>query len=163
LLRGDPLRCSSADRHLICGSNPGSPARQPYYLLEPYVFAAVWWLARPGSALNWRIGAPLLLTAGAFLAEWGRSLPASGLGMVEGVVSSLILATVIVLVAVDLWFGSAQHWCTSARPNRNENVGAGNIETGAYSKTALPLNTWGGWRTGLPQPTFQNCWTGSGP
>lgn len=59
------------------------------------------------------------------------TLPASGFGMVEGVVSSLILATVIVLVAVDLWFGSAQHWCTSTRPIRNENVGAGNIETGA--------------------------------
>jgi len=29
----------------------------PYYLLEPYVFAALWWLARPGSALNWRIAA----------------------------------------------------------------------------------------------------------
>ena len=80
----------------------------PYYLLEAYVFAAVWWLARPGSALNWRIAAPVLVTAGALLAEWGKSLPLSGLGVVEGVVSSLILATVIALVMLDLWFGSVQ-------------------------------------------------------
>jgi hypothetical protein len=79
----------------------------PYYLLEAYVFAAVWWLARPGSALNWRIAAPVLVTSGAFLAEWAKSLPLSGLGVVEGVVSSLILATVIALVMLDLWFGSA--------------------------------------------------------
>ncbi len=79
----------------------------PYYLLEPYVFAAVWWLARPGSVLNWRIAPPVLVTAGAFLAEWGKSLPLSGLGVVEGVVSSLILATVIALVMLDLCFGSA--------------------------------------------------------
>jgi hypothetical protein len=74
----------------------------PYYMLEPCVLAAVWWLARPGSAWNWRIAAPVVASAGAFVAEWGRSLPVPGLGVVEGVASSLAMATVIALVMVDL-------------------------------------------------------------
>ena len=89
------------------------------------------WLARPGSALNWRIAAPLLVTAGASLAELGRSLPMSSFGAVEGVVSSIIVATVIVLVMVDLWFASAQRRCASAPPISDENVGADKIEAGA--------------------------------
>jgi len=47
------------------------------------------------------------VTAGASLAELGRPLPMSSFGVFEGVVSSVIVATAIVLVMVDLWFGSA--------------------------------------------------------
>jgi Glycosyltransferase family 87 len=74
----------------------------PYYLLEPYAFAAVWWLARPGNALNWRIAVPLLLTADAFILKQASGLPFDGLGLGEGVASSAVLAVVIVLVALDL-------------------------------------------------------------
>jgi len=73
-----------------------------YYLFEPYVFGAVWWLGRPGSALTWRAAVPALLTVDTFLAEWSVTLPLSGLGVVEGVASSLILAAVVALVATDL-------------------------------------------------------------
>jgi hypothetical protein len=74
----------------------------PYYLLEPYTFAAIWWLARPGSALNWRLAVPFLLTVDVFVAKWGVTLPFTGLGLVEGVVSSAILAAVIAMVVTDL-------------------------------------------------------------
>jgi hypothetical protein len=80
----------------------------PYYFLEPYVFAGMWWLARPGSALNWRMLAPLLLTADAFLAKQGVSLPLTGLGLDEGVASSVLLAVVIALVVGDLIRSPAQ-------------------------------------------------------
>jgi hypothetical protein len=73
-----------------------------YYLLEPYVLATTWWLARPGRAVNWRMVAPALLTVAVFLAEWSVTLPLSGLGIVEGVASSAVLAAVIVAVAIDL-------------------------------------------------------------
>ena len=75
----------------------------PYYLLEPYVFAAIWWLSRPGSALNWRIAVPLLLTADVFISKWGTTLPLTGSGVVEGIVSSAVLATVMALVFIDLF------------------------------------------------------------
>lgn len=74
----------------------------PYYLLEPYAFAALWWLARPGSALNWRVAVPLLLTADAFISKQASGLPFDGLGLGEGIASSAVLAFVIVLVTVDL-------------------------------------------------------------
>jgi len=73
-----------------------------YYLFEPYVFGTIWWLARPGTALNWRLAVPALLTADVFLAEWSVTLPLTGLGALEGVLSSVILAAVIALVARDL-------------------------------------------------------------
>lgn len=77
----------------------------PYYLIEPYVFAAVWWLARPGGALNWRISVPLLLATDTFLAKWSTTLPLTGVGPVEGVVSSCLLAIAIALVMSDLLLG----------------------------------------------------------
>jgi hypothetical protein len=80
----------------------------PYYLIEPYVFAAIWWLARPGSTLNWRLAVPLLLTADAFLAKWGSNLPFSGLGLVEGVAFSVLLALVIGFVLGDLLLGRVE-------------------------------------------------------
>lgn len=74
----------------------------PYYLFEPYVFGAVWWLARPGSAMTWRLAVPLLLTADAFLGKAAVNLPLTGAGLIEGIVSSLLLAFVAALVFADL-------------------------------------------------------------
>jgi hypothetical protein len=85
-----------------------SDATYPYYLLEPYVFGAIWWLARPGSALTWRSAVPLLLTVDAFLAKQGATLPFTGPGLVEGVASSTLLAMVVGLVLADLFLGGGE-------------------------------------------------------
>ena len=74
----------------------------PYYLFEPYVFGVLWWLARPGDALNWRAMIPVLLTVDTFLSSWATRLPLSGLGVVEGVGSSVLLAIVAALIIGDL-------------------------------------------------------------
>jgi len=79
-----------------------SNATYPYYLLEPYVFAAIWWLARPGNALNWRLAVPLLLAGDALLAKQGAALPFTGPAQVAGIFSSVLLAIVITLVLGDL-------------------------------------------------------------
>ena len=47
----------------------------PYYLFEPYLFALLWWLARPGSALNWRGRVPLLLTIDVFIVDGASASP----------------------------------------------------------------------------------------
>jgi len=73
-----------------------------YYLVEPYVFAVVWWLARPGSAHNWRLLAPVLLTADVLLSRVGEVL-STGWLIAEGVASSVILAAVVAMVTTDLW------------------------------------------------------------
>jgi len=73
-----------------------------YYLVEPYIFAVVWWLARPGSALNWRVLVPALLTADVLLAKLAESVPA-GWVIAEGVTSSVIIAAVVAMVTADLW------------------------------------------------------------
>jgi hypothetical protein len=72
----------------------------PYYLLDPYVFAAIWWLGRPARALSWRVSAPLLLAAGGIvLAAVEPTLPlASGPGAVDGILASAGMALVIALV-----------------------------------------------------------------
>jgi hypothetical protein len=76
----------------------------PYYLVEPYVFSALWWLARPGSARNWRVLVPLLLTADVFLAKAGTTLPVGGgTWVAEGIASSAIVAVTAALVSVDLF------------------------------------------------------------
>jgi hypothetical protein len=94
----------------------------PYYLLEPYVFGTAWWLARPGSALNWRASVPLLLTADVFLAKAGATLPFNGWGIAEGVSSTAILAVVAALVSVDLFRtpAAAGASLSSHRDNRAE-------------------------------------------
>jgi len=74
----------------------------PYYLVEPYVFGALWWLARPGSAINWRVVVPLLLTCDVFLAKAGASPLSGGWDIAEGLTSSALIALVVVLVTVDL-------------------------------------------------------------
>jgi hypothetical protein len=73
-----------------------------YYLVEPSVFAAIWWLARPGSARNWRTLVPLLLAADAVSAQSETALPGRGLAPVEGVLASVCLTAVVVLVSYDL-------------------------------------------------------------
>ena len=75
----------------------------PYYLVEPCVFGALWWLARPGSARNWRVLVPLLLTADVFLAKAGTTLPIGASWVAEGIASSAILAVAAALVSVDLF------------------------------------------------------------
>jgi hypothetical protein len=75
----------------------------PYYLVEPYVFGALWWLARPRSARNWRVLVPLLLTADVFLAKAGTTLPIGGLWVAEGVTSSAIITVTVALVTADLF------------------------------------------------------------
>jgi hypothetical protein len=73
-----------------------------YYLVEPYIFGVVWWLARPGSARNWRALVPVVLTADVLLSRLGE-LVSTGWLIVEGIASSLILAAVVAMVAADLW------------------------------------------------------------
>ena len=73
-----------------------------YYLVEPYIFGVVWWLARPGSALNWRVLVPVLLTADVLLLKLGEVVPAGRLVAV-GVASSTIIAVVVAMVTADLW------------------------------------------------------------
>ncbi len=72
----------------------------PYYLLDPYVFAAIWWLGRPGRVLSWRLSAPLLLAAGGIvLAAVEPTLPlAPGPGAVDGILASAGTALVIALL-----------------------------------------------------------------
>jgi hypothetical protein len=73
-----------------------------YYLVEPYVFGVVWWLARPGSARNWRVLVPVLLTVDVLLSKLGELVSTDWL-VAEGVTSSVILAVVVAMVTADLW------------------------------------------------------------
>jgi hypothetical protein len=77
----------------------------PYYLLDPYVFAAIWWLRRPGRVLHWRLAVPLLLAGGdiVFAAiEPTLPLPA-GTGAVVGIAASAGTAVVIALLVGLSW------------------------------------------------------------
>ena len=74
----------------------------PYYLLEPYVFAAIWWLARPGSARNWRAVVPLLLTVDVFVVKSALTSPSSTWGVVASLVSSATVGVALALVTLDL-------------------------------------------------------------
>jgi hypothetical protein len=74
----------------------------PYYFFEPYVFAVLWWLARPGTALNWRAFVPLLLTADVFIAMAATASPFSTAGAAESVITSVVVGTAIALVTFDL-------------------------------------------------------------
>lgn len=96
----------------------------PYYLFEPYVFGAVWWLARPERVLTWRVAVPLLLTGDAFLAKAGAMLPLNGAGMAEGVASSATLGLVIALVMADIWGGTRWHRATGTTAASEGSVGA---------------------------------------
>jgi hypothetical protein len=74
----------------------------PYYLLEPYIFALLWWLARPGSDLNWRGLVPLLLTIDVFIVKIASAIPFTPAGAVTSVLSSAVIAVAIALVTLDL-------------------------------------------------------------
>ncbi len=74
----------------------------PYYLLEPYVFAAIWWLARPGTARNWRAGVPVLLTVDVFIVKAALISPGSAWGVAASLVSSATVGVALALVTVDL-------------------------------------------------------------
>ena len=74
----------------------------PYYLLEPYLFATLWWLSRPGSALNWRAAVPLLLTIDVFIVKVASTPPAGSWGVAASVVSSSVVVLALGLVTLDL-------------------------------------------------------------
>ncbi len=74
----------------------------PYYLLEPYVFALLWWLARPGTARNWRGMVPLLLTIDVFIVKIAAQIPFTAVGAVTSVLSSAVIVVAIALVTIDL-------------------------------------------------------------
>jgi hypothetical protein len=75
----------------------------PYYLLDPYVFAAIWWLGRPGRALGWRVSAPLLLGAGGIvLAAVEPTLPLPPTpGAADGILASAGMGVVIAIILVE--------------------------------------------------------------
>jgi hypothetical protein len=74
----------------------------PYYLLEPYLFAVLWWLSRPGTALNWRAVVPLLLTIDVFIVKAAQSVPSSSLSVIASVLSSFVVGLATGLVTLDL-------------------------------------------------------------
>jgi hypothetical protein len=74
----------------------------PYYFLEPYVFSIVWWIAAARSALNWRIVAPLAITAATLLSRFTSGLLFSGTGQAAGIASSGLLLAATALVMTDL-------------------------------------------------------------
>jgi hypothetical protein len=78
----------------------------PYYLVEPAVLSTVWWLARPGSARNWRVAIPLLLNADVFITKAGTTVTTGPAWSVEGVASSVLIALVIAMVTADLFRNS---------------------------------------------------------
>ena len=78
-----------------------------YYLAEPYVLATIWWLARPGGALNWRGLVPLLLSIDVFIIKVALISPFSTWGSIEGVTSSAVIAVAVGLVTYDLLHASA--------------------------------------------------------
>ncbi len=90
----------------------------PYYLVEPYVFSILWWLARPGSALNWRVTVPLLLTVDVFIVKAASISPFSAWGATEGVLSSAVIAVAIAMVTIDLLHRPAPERSAQATDHR---------------------------------------------
>ena len=89
----------------------------PYYFLEPYVFAVIWWLARPGAAASWRAVVPILITADVLLTKFGHVSPATTAGVVISVTSSVVMLAVVVAVALDMARATAPtSAAASARP-----------------------------------------------
>ena len=78
----------------------------PYYLVEPALLSTVWWLARPGSAGNWRVAIPLLLNADVFITKAGTTLTTGPAWSVDGVASSVLVALVVAMVTADLFRNS---------------------------------------------------------
>jgi len=74
----------------------------PYYLFEPYVFAVLWWLARPATPLSWRFAVPLMLTINVFIVMAATTSPFSAAGAAESVIASVVVCACIALVMLDL-------------------------------------------------------------
>ncbi|MFZ2032385.1 MAG: hypothetical protein WAW53_01375 [Candidatus Dormiibacterota bacterium] len=74
----------------------------PYYLLEPYLFAVLWWLGRPGNAFNWRAVIPLLLTVDVFIVKAAASSAPNPWGVVASLASSSVIGLAIGLVMLDM-------------------------------------------------------------
>jgi hypothetical protein len=75
----------------------------PYYLFEPYVFAVLWWLARPGTAINWRAVVPVLLTVDVFIVMVATASPSSAAAAAASVLSSIVVGLCVALVTFDLF------------------------------------------------------------
>jgi len=78
----------------------------PYYLVDPYVFAALWWLGRPQTALNWRVACPALLAACAVVLAV-HPPAAAGAKVTEGVDCSLAVALAMALILAD-WLATGE-------------------------------------------------------
>jgi len=72
----------------------------PYYLLDPCVFATIWWLGQPSGVRSWRAIPPLAVAAGgAVLGGVEQSLPLGTVpGEVAGFAGSAGAAAVIALI-----------------------------------------------------------------
>jgi hypothetical protein len=96
----------------------------PYYLLDPYVFAAIWWLGRPARALHWRLTVPLLLAVGdILLAAIEPTLPLpAGTGAVVGIAASAGMALVIALL-IGLSWATPSHRPAPSAPDLSPGTG----------------------------------------
>ena len=79
----------------------------PYYLLDPCVFATIWWLARPSGWWSWRMAPPLVIAiGGAVLGGVEQSLPlAAEPGAATGIATSAAIAAMIALILADRAIG----------------------------------------------------------
>jgi hypothetical protein len=78
----------------------------PYYFLDAYVFAAVWWLGQAG-ALAWGrrlIGAaiPLIAIIGTLLTEYEMEATTQRVRLDEGVAIGVVLSVVLVALVIRL-------------------------------------------------------------
>jgi hypothetical protein len=78
----------------------------PYYFLDAYVFAAVWWLGQAAPlALGRRLVAasiPIIATIGTLLTEYEMGAISGQMRLMEGVAMGLALAVLIVALAIRL-------------------------------------------------------------
>jgi hypothetical protein len=63
----------------------------------------LWWLARPGTALNWRVVVPVLLTIDVFIVMAATTSPAGAAAAAASVTSSVLVAVCVALVTCDLF------------------------------------------------------------
>jgi hypothetical protein len=79
----------------------------PYYMLDPFILAAVWWLGQRPVWRSWRVAAPLAVIAAEVLAELGTTLPPDGRArLLESVMQSALMLTVAGLVLAPQLAGS---------------------------------------------------------
>jgi hypothetical protein len=65
----------------------------PYYLVDPCAFATIWWLARPGSVVSWRLYVPALFTMAALALQVGAPALCASLTVAAGM--ALLLADLL--------------------------------------------------------------------